>query len=129
MINEEISNYYEKQIALPDMGKEGQNKLFESKIIVVGAGALGSTVLLHLVSAGIGTIGICDGDIVSISNLHRQLLYNLNDIGKIKAQVAAEKLRNKNPITTLIPYESMINTNNLNTITNDIVLKAVEVMQ
>lgn len=88
---------YDRQIILPEIGIEGQGKLNNARILVVGAGGLGSPLLLYLAGAGIGYIGIVDHDIVDESNLQRQILYNMNDIGKNKANVAADKLRLFNP--------------------------------
>lgn len=87
---------YDKQIALPEVGETGQRKLAEAKVLVVGAGGLGCPALQYLAAAGIGTIGIVDGDVVNETNLHRQVLYNNSDVGKPKVEVAAERLKNLN---------------------------------
>lgn len=89
--------YYSRQILLREVGKEGQQKLREGKCLVIGAGGLGSPALLYLASAGVGTLGICDFDLVDESNLHRQPIYSAEDIGKPKAAVAVEKLKKLNP--------------------------------
>jgi len=89
--------YYSRQILLSEVGKKGQQKLREGKCLVIGAGGLGSPALLYLASAGIGTLGVCDFDLVDESNLHRQPLYSSEDIGKPKAAVAVEKLKKLNP--------------------------------
>lgn len=81
---------FDRQIHLRGFGSEGQNKLSQSSVLIVGAGGLGCPVLLYLAAAGVGKIGIVDGDVVSISNLNRQILYGENDAGKSKAVVAAE---------------------------------------
>jgi adenylyltransferase/sulfurtransferase len=83
---------YQKHILLPQIGLEGQLKLKQARVLVVGAGGLGCPVLLYLVSAGVGNIGIADDDVVSLSNLQRQVLYTSDSIGKPKAEVAREKL-------------------------------------
>jgi adenylyltransferase/sulfurtransferase len=88
---------FDRQIILPEFGNEGQKKLSAAKVLVVGAGGLGCPVLLHLAAAGVGTIGIADGDNISESNLNRQTLYGQNDINKPKAQTAAEVLQQKYP--------------------------------
>ncbi|KEO75845.1 HesA/MoeB/ThiF family protein [Anditalea andensis] len=86
---------FERQTILSGFGQEGQGKLSHSKVLVVGAGGLGCPALLYLAAAGVGTIGIADGDEVSLSNLNRQVIYGERDIGRSKAEVAAEQIRNK----------------------------------
>jgi adenylyltransferase/sulfurtransferase len=88
---------YHRQEILPGFGKEGQQRLAEAKVLVVGAGGLGCPVLQYLTAAGVGQIGVVDGDVVSLSNLHRQVLYGMEDIGKEKATVAVAKLQLMNP--------------------------------
>lgn len=92
------SNYerYSRQILLPGFGEDGQHKLSQSKVLVIGAGGLGCPVLQYLTAAGAGTIGIADDDVVSLSNLHRQILYGIDDIGQPKANTAAKKLSGQN---------------------------------
>ena len=87
---------YKRNILLPEVGEEGQKKLAESRVLVVGAGGLGSPVSLYLAAAGVGTIGIADFDRVDVSNLQRQILYREQDIGKAKAELAAEQLQSRN---------------------------------
>ncbi len=88
---------YSRQVALRDVGEAGQAKLRAARVLVVGAGGLGVPVLMYLAGAGVGTIGIVDGDTLDASNLHRQTLYSLADIGKPKASLAAQRLRALNP--------------------------------
>jgi molybdopterin/thiamine biosynthesis adenylyltransferase/rhodanese-related sulfurtransferase len=90
-------NRYIRQLPLPGFGMEGQAKLVAAKVLVVGAGGLGSPVIQYLAAAGIGTMGIADGDIVELSNLHRQLLFTTEDVGKKKASVAVERVAKFNP--------------------------------
>lgn len=87
---------YARQIILPEIAKEGQEKLQNTKVLCVGAGGLGSSALLYLAAAGIGVIGICDGDIVSRHNLQRQVLYDECHIGQNKSLVAKERLERLN---------------------------------
>jgi len=87
-----LDDRYARQINLPEMGVEGQKKLENSSIVVIGAGGLGSPALFYLAAAGVGNITIVDGDTVEASNLHRQILYNESDIGTKKAETAAKKL-------------------------------------
>jgi len=86
---------FERQTILPGFGQEGQQKLSMAKILVIGAGGLGCPALLYLAAAGVGTIGIADGDKVSLSNLNRQILYGEDHIGQSKAEVAGELIRSK----------------------------------
>ncbi len=93
MPNKNQFERYERQVKLKEFGGEAQQRLLEAKVLVVGAGGLGCPVLQYLVAAGVGTIGIVDDDVVALNNLHRQVLYGMDDIGKSKAQVAARKLQ------------------------------------
>jgi sulfur-carrier protein adenylyltransferase/sulfurtransferase len=86
---------FERQVILPGLGPQGQQKLRESSVLVVGAGGLGCPVLLYLAAAGVGKIGLIDGDVVSLSNLNRQVLYGEKDLGKNKAEVAFQYFQNK----------------------------------
>jgi adenylyltransferase/sulfurtransferase len=89
---------YSRQLILKDIGYEGQEKLLKSKVLVIGAGGLGSPVLYYLASCGIGTLGIADFDTVGISNLQRQILHYTDDIGRKKTDSAEEKLLKTNLI-------------------------------
>ena len=91
------SERYDRQIKLQGFGIEAQDKLTSAKVLVIGAGGLGCPVLQYLTAAGIGNIGIVDDDRVSLSNLHRQILYNSDDIGKLKTEAAFERLNAMNP--------------------------------
>jgi len=88
---------YQRQILLKEFGEIAQEKLLNAKVLVIGAGGLGCPALQYLAAAGIGCIGIVDFDVVDISNLHRQILYTVDDIGKSKAETAAKKLNALNP--------------------------------
>lgn len=103
---------YQRQIILTEFGEEGQQKLTEAKVLVIGAGGLGCPVLQYLVAAGIGTIGIVDDDVVALNNLHRQVLYSVNDIGLSKAETAAHLLSKLNPGIRIIPYNERLTTEN-----------------
>ncbi len=109
---------YSCQIALPGFGKAAQQLLQQAKVLVVGAGGLGCPALQYLAAAGVGTIGVADHDTVSISNLHRQILYNPSDAGLKKAVVACERLQKQNPGIKLIPYDLKITSNNVMEILN-----------
>jgi molybdopterin-synthase adenylyltransferase len=88
---------YDCQLVLKELGERGQEKLREASVLVVGAGGLGAPVLYYLAAAGVGRIGIVDDDVVELSNLQRQVLFITADIGRSKAEVAAERLRALNP--------------------------------
>lgn len=103
---------YDRQIILPEIGITGQQNLQEAKVLVVGAGGLGCPILMYLAGAGVGKIGIVDNDEVELSNLHRQVLYHVADIGRKKAELAAEKLRLLNPEVEFIPLALRLNTEN-----------------
>lgn len=103
----EIKRYH-RQIILPGIGPEGQQKLKESRILVIGAGGLGCPALMYLTAAGVGTIGIVDYDTIDLSNIHRQVLYTTGDTGKFKTAVAAQRLREMNPDCRIITYNTRI---------------------
>src|SRR6476620_5750655 len=103
---------YQRQMALKNFGEGGQQKLLQAKVLVIGAGGLGCPALQYLAAAGIGNIGIVDDDSVSLSNLHRQILYSVRDIGFLKAERAAEKLREMNPEISIISYAGRLTTQN-----------------
>jgi molybdopterin/thiamine biosynthesis adenylyltransferase len=94
---------YDCQLVLKDVGERGQQKLREAAVLVVGAGGLGAPALYYLAAAGVGRIGIADDDVIELSNLQRQILFTTADIGKSKAQVAAERLAALNPEVRLEP--------------------------
>src|SRR5215218_2060749 len=98
------STRYQRQILLPGIGSTGQQLLHDARVLVIGAGGLGCPALQYLVAAGVGNIGIIDGDVVSITNLNRQILYTPNDIGQSKVIIAAEKLRLLNADCTIETY-------------------------
>jgi len=103
---------YERQIVLKEFGTAAQEKLFHAKVLVVGAGGLGCPALQYLTAAGIGYIGIVDFDKVELSNLQRQVLFAVDDIGKPKAIVAAEKLKLFNPEIQFSVFEKKLGTAN-----------------
>jgi molybdopterin/thiamine biosynthesis adenylyltransferase len=88
---------YSRQILVPEIGLEGQERLIASSVVVVGAGGLGSSLLLHLAAAGVGRITLAEDDVVDPSNLQRQVLYGTSDVGRSKAEVASERLHALNP--------------------------------
>jgi adenylyltransferase/sulfurtransferase len=94
------------------MGVTGQRRLLDSKVLVVGAGGLGSPVSLYLVAAGIGTLGIVDGDRVDLSNLHRQIIHYTQDIGRPKTETAQRTLGAVNPDVNVVPYQTVLTSEN-----------------
>ncbi|SMO47713.1 molybdopterin-synthase adenylyltransferase MoeB [Gracilimonas mengyeensis] len=108
----EEQDRYARQIALPSLGVEGQKKLKQAKVAVVGAGGLGAPLLQYLAAAGVGTIGIFDFDKVETSNLQRQVLYAETDVGKQKAEVTGERLRAINPHIKIDVHDTKITPNN-----------------
>lgn len=103
---------YSRQIQLDNFGSKAQIELSKSKVLVIGAGALGCPVLLYLTAAGVGKIGIVDKDNVDLSNLHRQVLYSTEDIGLAKVQVAQKKLRAMNPEIEIQVFETFFTSEN-----------------
>lgn len=103
LTKEEIVRY-NRQIIIPEIGERGQEMLRNAKVLVIGAGGLGSPVLMYLAAAGVGTIGIADSDEVHLSNLQRQILYHTEDITRPKAETAAERISLLNPHVTVQPY-------------------------
>lgn len=110
---------YSRHILLEGFGKEGQQKLLQSKVLLIGAGGLGSPNALYLAAAGVGTIGIADADTVSLSNLQRQVIHFTQDIGKPKVESAAEKIRQINPDVKVVTYDQFISQANAREIISD----------
>lgn len=103
---------YKRHIMLDEIGEEGQERLKAGKVLVVGAGGLGAPILEYLVAAGVGTIGIMDDDVIDESNLQRQVLYEVKDIGKLKAIVASQRLYAQNPLVTIDVLNTRFNVKN-----------------
>jgi len=109
--NEEKSRY-SRHILLKEVKEEGQLKLKNAKVLVIGAGGLGSPILQYLAAAGVGTIGIIDFDVIEESNLQRQVLFNSDDVGKSKALTAKEKLEKKNPFISIAAFDEKLTVDN-----------------
>ena len=118
-LNKKIIERFSRQIVLKDIGILGQKKILSSKVLIVGAGGLGSPVAEFLSRAGVGSIGVVDDDKVSLSNLHRQSLYNTSDIGKFKVKIAKDKIKKINPNTKVTIYKIRLNNNNFKKIINN----------
>ncbi len=104
---------YERHISLPEIGEKGQQKLLESKVVVVGAGGLGSPAALYLAAAGVGTLGVVDMDTVEESNLQRQILHSTETIGKNKVDSAKKTLLSLNPEINVITYNELLDSENI----------------
>jgi len=103
---------YSRHLIIPDFNINGQRKLKGSKVLVVGTGGLGSPLLLYLTAAGVGTIGILDFDVVDESNLQRQVLFTVNDVGRPKSEVARERLELLNPNVEFKDYNVILTSEN-----------------
>src|SRR5437588_12762422 len=103
-LNTEQINRYKRHLILPEVGVEGRKKLLNAKVLCIGAGGLGCPISLYLAAAGVGTIGLADVDVVSPSNLQRQVLFGSKDIGESKVQAAARRLKDLNPDVNLIEH-------------------------
>jgi adenylyltransferase/sulfurtransferase len=112
LLNDEQMERYARQIILDEMGVAGQRRLIDSKVLVVGAGGLGSPVLLYLAAAGVGTLGVVDGDRVDLTNLQRQVLHYTHDIGRPKTQSARRTLEDINPEITVVPHQTVLSSEN-----------------
>jgi len=118
-LNKSQIERFSRQLVLKDIGAKGQKKILSSKILIVGVGGLGCPAAENLVRAGIGTIGLIDDDIVSLSNIHRQSLFTSKDIKKSKVSVAAKKLKEINPSTKIRTYKLRLDKNNIKNIIKD----------
>jgi len=116
MLNDEQLERYSRHLVLKDVGEEGQERLLEGRIMIIGAGGLGSPIALYLAAAGVGTIGIADPDRVELSNLQRQIAHHTCDIGRAKVVSAREKMVAANPDTTVDMHEVRINGENIRAI-------------
>jgi adenylyltransferase/sulfurtransferase len=107
-LSREQCRRYNRHLILDGFGLDAQERLLQSKVLLVGAGGLGSPVALYLAAAGVGTIGIVDGDTVSITNLQRQVLHSTPDVGRPKVEVARERITNLNPDVKVETYETYL---------------------
>lgn len=110
---------YNRQVILPEIGDEGQEKLKKSKVLVIGAGGLGCPILQYIATAGVGTIGIVDFDTIEIHNLHRQILYIEDQIGLSKALTAKETIKKLNPLIEVQAFEEKLIVENASRIITD----------
>jgi molybdopterin/thiamine biosynthesis adenylyltransferase/rhodanese-related sulfurtransferase len=103
-----LSERYSRHLLLPEVGREGQEKLLDSRVLVIGAGGLGSPALLYLAAAGVGHIGIIDDDFVDESNLQRQVIHGTSDIGRAKVESAVRQIAELNPDVTVEPIQERL---------------------
>ena len=104
---------YSRQIIIPEIGMVGQRRLKNAKVLVIGAGGLGSPALLYLAAAGIGTIGIIDDDVVDVSNLQRQVIHAVSSVGRLKTESAAARIRELNPMVTVNLHSHRLDVENV----------------
>ncbi len=112
MLSDEEIDRYQRHIILRDVGGPGQQKLKQARVLVIGAGGLGSPVLMYLAAAGVGTLGIIDDDSVSLSNLQRQVIHKTNSVGRPKTESAAETIAEINPHVTAQVHSTRLTADN-----------------
>ncbi|HEY4788400.1 MAG TPA: molybdopterin-synthase adenylyltransferase MoeB [Bacteroidales bacterium] len=110
---------YSRHIILQNVGVEGQQKILKGKVLIVGAGGLGSPAALYLAAAGVGTIGLIDGDVVDMTNLQRQVIHFTDDVNKPKVLSAKEKIAQLNPDVNVVTYQELLSTYNIFDIIKD----------
>src|SRR2546421_9270095 len=112
LTKEEVARY-SRHLIIPDVGVEGQKRLKNAKVLVVGAGGLGSPALLYLAAAGVGTLGIVEFDVVDESNLQRQIIHGQSDIGRPKAESARDSIAEINPFVTVNLHQVHLSSENV----------------
>jgi adenylyltransferase/sulfurtransferase len=118
-LREEQIERYSRQIILPNVGGKGQEKLLKARVLIIGAGGLGSPAVLYLASAGIGTIGIVDSDRVELNNLQRQIVHSIKDIDRAKVESARDRLASINTDVKVIPYNIRLTSHNIMAVIRD----------
>ncbi len=112
-LNNEQINRYKRHLILPEVGTEGQQKLLSARVLCIGAGGLGCPIALYLAAAGVGTIGLADIDVVSPSNLQRQILFGTASVGEDKVKAAAKRLADLNPDVKVIEHKTIVDSSNV----------------
>lgn len=112
LFTEEQVRRYARHIILPGIGADGQRRLLDARVLVIGAGGLGSPVAMYLAAAGVGTLGVLDFDRVDESNLQRQILHDTSDVGRPKVESAVSRLRAINPGIEVVPYDTLLSSAN-----------------
>ncbi len=119
MLSDSARKRYGRQLVMPEIGEEGQERLYRARILVAGAGGLGSPASYYLAAAGVGTIGIVDSDRVELSNLQRQILHRSHSLGEAKALSAMRSLSELNPEISVVAIEERLEANNVEDIINE----------
>jgi adenylyltransferase/sulfurtransferase len=119
ILNRARSPRYSRHLLIPEVGEAGQKKLLESRVLLIGAGGLGSPAGFYLAAAGVGTIGIVDADLVDETNLQRQILHRTVDIGRPKVDSAREMIRNLNPDVEVVTYKLRLDSSNIYSVLDD----------
>ena len=109
-------NRYSRHLLLPEVGEKGQAALLNSRVLLLGAGGLGSPAGLYLAAAGVGTLGVIDGDVVDASNLQRQVLHGESEVGKPKVESAARRISDLNPDINVLPFKERLDSSNIDRI-------------
>jgi len=117
--NEEQIERYSRHIILSEVGVEGQEKLLNSKVLIIGTGGLGAPAAMYLAAAGVGRIGLVDGDVVDLSNLQRQIIHQTKDVGKHKVLSGKETINDLNPDVNVITYNELVDSHNILDIIRD----------
>ena len=117
--NEQQIERYSRHIILSEVGVEGQQKILNSKILVIGTGGLGAPAAMFLAAAGVGTIGLVDADKVDLSNLQRQIIHQTKDVGKLKVLSGKETINEMNPDVNVLTYHTFVNSTNIMDIIRD----------
>ena len=112
-LTDEQMERYSRHIILKEVGAKGQKKLLNAKVLIIGAGGLGSPAAMYLAAAGVGTIGIADADEVDLSNLQRQIIHTTGDVGKAKVISAKETMEKMNPDVVVKTYHTFVNASNI----------------
>jgi len=112
-LSAEQKERYRRHLIIPEVGEAGQQKLLDAKVLLMGAGGLGSPAALYLAAAGVGTLGIVDMDAVDLSNLQRQVLHGQSSLGKPKTESAAERIRDLNPDVKVVPFAERLTSENV----------------
>jgi sulfur-carrier protein adenylyltransferase/sulfurtransferase len=113
MLTPEQQERYSRHLLIPEVGSEGQQKLLDAKVLMIGAGGLGSPAALYLAAAGVGTLGIVDDDVVDLTNLQRQVIHNTERIGEAKVESARKTIEALNPDVEVVGYETRLDRDNV----------------
>lgn len=131
VLSQQQKQRYSRHLLIPEVGVAGQAKLLDSKVLLIGAGGLGSPAMLYMAAAGVGTIGVVDFDTVDLSNLQRQVVHTTERVGRRKTESAAETVRALNPDVTFVPHEEMLTGDNVERLISgyDVVLDGTDTFE